>query len=87
METMYCQSCGMPLVGEKELGNNKDGSKNKEYCRYCFKDGEFAGNMTMEEMIDFCVPYMVENNPSMTKEEARDGMMKFFPSLKRWRDK
>ena len=39
METKFCQSCGMPLQKNEELGTNHDGSKNEEYCCYCYKDG------------------------------------------------
>ena len=41
METKFCQSCGMPLQKNEELGTNHDGSKNEEYCCYCYKDGAF----------------------------------------------
>ena len=41
METKFCQSCGMPLTPEI-LGTNADGSKNEEYCIYCYKDGADA---------------------------------------------
>ena len=37
METKFCQSCGMPLQKNEELGTNHDGSKNEEYCCYCYK--------------------------------------------------
>ena len=33
METKFCQSCGMPLQKNEELGTNHDGSKNEEYVR------------------------------------------------------
>ena len=36
----FCQSCGMPLTDEV-LGTNADGSKNEDYCTYCYKDGKF----------------------------------------------
>ncbi len=36
----FCQSCGMPLT-EDVLGTNADGSKNEDYCMYCYKDGKF----------------------------------------------
>ena len=32
----FCQSCGMPLT-EEVLGTNADGSKNEDYCMYCYK--------------------------------------------------
>ena len=46
----FCQSCGMPLT-EDVLGTNADGSKNEDYCMYCYKDGKFLQDCTMEEMI------------------------------------
>jgi len=41
MEQKFCQSCGMPLT-EEVLGTNADGSKNKDYCMYCYKVTMFA---------------------------------------------
>ncbi len=35
-EKKFCQSCGMPLV-EEILGTNADGSKNEDYCVYCYR--------------------------------------------------
>lgn len=86
MDQQFCGSCGMPLGGDESLlGTNTDGSKNQDYCTYCYQNGAFTGEMTMEEMIDFCVPHMVEGNAGMTAEEARKQMQAFFPQLKRWK--
>lgn len=74
----------MPMDAEEMKGTNNDGSKNEEYCTYCYKDGKFTGDMTMEQMIDFCVKPMVEHNKGMTEEQARKMMNEFFPKLKRW---
>ena len=82
MEMKFCQSCGMPL-NDEVLGSNADGSKNEDYCCYCYKDGKFTADCTMEEMIDFCVGPMVEHNPELTREAAKERMMQFFPTLKR----
>ena len=60
-EMQFCQSCGMPLTDEI-LGTNADGSKNHDYCIYCFKDGAFTGNFTMEEMAEFCAQFVDEFN-------------------------
>lgn len=84
MEMKFCQSCGMPL-NDEVLGSNADGSKNEDYCCYCYKDGKFTADCTMEEMIDFCVGPMVEHNPELTREAAKERMMQFFPTLKRWK--
>ena len=84
----FCQSCGMPLTDEV-LGTNADGSKNEEYCMYCYKDGKFVQDCTMEEMIEHCAQFVgVFNEGSglqLTKEEAIGQMKMFFPHLKRWR--
>lgn len=89
MEMQFCQSCGMPLDNPEILGTNPDGSKNEEYCAYCFKDGEFTNNFTMDQMIDFCVQFTDEfnknNEKKVTPEEAKSMMKEFFPTLKRWK--
>ena len=81
----FCQSCGMPLTPGVELGTEADGAQNPDYCGYCYKEGRFTDGMTMEEMIDFCTPMMVQGNPGMTEDQARAQMHQFFPMLKRWK--
>ena len=39
MEQKFCQSCGMPLSDATVLGTETNGSKNEEYCCYCYADG------------------------------------------------
>lgn len=88
MELKFCQSCGMPLTDEI-LGTNADGSKNEDYCIYCFKDGAFTGNFTMEKMADFCSQFVddfnKETGKNLTREEYREELLKFYPALKRWK--
>lgn len=81
----FCQSCGMPLLPGTELGTEADGSASPDYCSYCYKQGKFAGEMSMEEMIDFCAPMMAQSNPGMTQDQAKAQMRQFFPMLKRWK--
>lgn len=87
MEQRFCQSCGMPLTDDI-LGTNADGSKNEEYCIYCYKDGAFTGDYTMEEMADFCAQFVDDYNKhtgkSLSREEYKNELLKFFPMLKRW---
>ena len=47
MENKFCQSCGMPITSEEQFGRNADGSKNEEYCSYCYRDGAFTENCTI----------------------------------------
>lgn len=81
----FCQSCGMPLCDPSVIGTEQDGSPSEHYCKYCYENGAFTGDMTMEEMIDFCVGPMVESTPGMTAEQAKDRMAAFFPTLLRWK--
>ena len=83
---IFCQSCGMPLTGApQELGTEKDGSPNPDYCTYCYQNGAFTRDCTMQEMIDFCAPIMAQNHPGMTESDAAARMRSFFPQLKRWK--
>ncbi|HNW85842.1 MAG TPA: zinc ribbon domain-containing protein [Candidatus Limiplasma sp.] len=87
MEEKYCQSCAMPMGNTDELyGTEKDGQKSADYCHYCYQNGAFNFNGTMNEMIELCVKPMVENNPTMTEATARQMMQGFLPTLKRWRE-
>ena len=88
MEQRFCQSCGMPLT-EEVLGTNADGSKNEDYCMYCYRDGKFLQDCTMEEMIEHCAQFVGAVNEGLEKPITKEeyiGMMKtYFPQLKRWR--
>lgn len=85
----FCQSCGMPLTKTDDCGTNADGSTNFDYCKYCFADGHFLQECTMEEMIEHCAQFVDEVNKQMpkpmTREEYKQMMRGFFPMLKRWR--
>lgn len=82
METKYCQSCAMPLSDPSMYGTEADGKPSADYCSYCYADGAFAADMTMQQMIDFCVPHMV--GEQYTEQQARLMMEESFPTLKRW---
>ncbi len=82
MKEMICQSCSMPMTNDI-YGTNKDGSLNSDYCKYCYKDGEFIDKVTMEEYIDMCSQY--GEQAGMTNEEMRKHCEKVFPTLKRWK--
>ena len=89
MEQKFSQSCGMPLNDIAVLGTEADGSKNEEYCCYCYANGHFTADCTMDEMINHCAQFVDEFNKDseikMTKEEAIANMKQFFPQLKRWK--
>ncbi len=84
----FCQSCGMPLT-EGVLGTNVDGSKNEEYCMYCYREGKFLQDCTMDEMIEHCAQFVGAfnegNGTHISREEYIGQMKMYFPHLKRWR--
>ena len=84
MDIKICQSCGMPIKSSEQLGTNNDGSINNDYCKYCYKDGEFIDKVTMEEYIEMCSKY--GEQAGMTNEEMREFCKKLFPTLKRWKN-
>ena len=59
-----------------------------EYCIYCFKDGGFTQNITMEEMIEVSLKHLRElfaNDSGFDEQEALNKMKTFFPELIRWK--
>lgn len=85
MNEKYCQSCGMPMgPTDEHYGTEQNGSKSPDYCTYCYQNGAFTFEGSVEEMIEICIPPMVEHNPGMTEQVAREMMTKFLPMLKRW---
>ena len=83
MEQKICQSCAMPLTSEDMYATEKDGSKNEDYCKWCYKDGEFIEKCTMEEFIDKCAQF--GEQAGMTNEQMKEYCTKVFPTLKRWK--
>ena len=78
----------MPLTNDV-LGTNADGSKNEDFCMYCYREGRFLQDCTMEEMIEHCAQFVGAVNEGLEKPITREeyiGQMKtYFPQLKRWR--
>lgn len=78
---LICQCCGMPLEDDI-LGRETDGILNEDYCRWCYDEGAFLTDCTMEEMIDLCLPHMQGD-----KQAARTYLESVLPTLKRWKNR
>ena len=87
MEAKVCQCCAMPMETEELYGTNADGSRNDVYCKYCYTDGKVTFDGTMEEMIDICVPHMVQGNSGISEQAARTMMAEVLPTLTYWQQK
>lgn len=83
MEKRICESCGMPITSKDQLGTNLDGSINEDYCKYCYENGDFIDDVSMEEYIEMCSKY--GDQAGMTNEEMKEYCTKLFPTLKRWK--
>lgn len=84
MDKPICQSCGMPLAVAHDFGTNADGSRNEDFCTYCYKEGAFMfPDATVASMVEVCVPHVVSGQ-GISEQEARSMLSKFIPTLKRW---
>jgi len=77
-----CQSCSLPLH-EEYKGTNKDSSSSNEYCKYCYENGEFLDDRTLEEEIEHLIPMFIEDR-DISEKEARIELRKILSPLKRW---
>jgi len=86
---LICQSCGMNMKSTEDFGTNADGTRNEEYCHYCYQNGAFTRNVTMDEMLETNLKYLdhwnAETGNNFTPDEARPILREFLSSLKRWK--
>lgn len=84
MENLICQSCSMPITKDIPVGTNVDGSKNMDYCIYCFDGGKFTDDCkNLEEYIEYSLQFAEQ--AGMTKEQMKAHCEKVLPTLKRWK--
>ena len=79
---LVCQCCGMEL-DDSIMSREKDGTKNQDYCQWCYTDGKFTYS-NKEDLIDFCVEHLSSENWS--KESVREYMTSLLPTLKHWKE-
>jgi radical SAM superfamily enzyme len=81
----FCQSCSMPLDKPELLGTEKDGTKSKEYCSYCYQNGAFTTpNIKLDEMQAMVKQQMVKMKMN---NSVIDMAVSTIPNLKRWKTK
>jgi hypothetical protein len=91
METieLICQSCGMNMKSAQDCGTNADKTPNQEYCNYCYQNGAFTRDVTMEEMMETNLKFLdhwnEETGNNFTPDEARPILREFLFTLKRWK--
>jgi hypothetical protein len=83
MKKTICESCGMPME-EEYLGSELDGSKNKEYCKFCYQKGKFTDEgISMVEKINKNIE--ISKKRGIPEEKAKNLAKAIIPKLKRWK--
>jgi len=72
----------MPIDNMADRGTEKDGSKNSEYCKYCYQDGNLIEpDMTLSQMKEMVTMQMKKMN---LPETIIQHSLHALPGLKRW---
>ena len=79
-----CQSCYMIIDAPEKFGSEADGTASPDYCLYCYQNGSFVTERTLEEAIEANIPWWrVEGDEN--DDAARERIRSVFPNLKRWK--
>ncbi|MCL2215714.1 MAG: zinc ribbon domain-containing protein [Defluviitaleaceae bacterium] len=81
-EAPLCQSCAMPMDAPEKFGLDAGGSRNEDYCCYCWQNGKFANESTLSQAVENNIPFWKSEDES--DDIARERIMEVFPKLKRW---
>jgi hypothetical protein len=82
-----CQSCMAPLENEIDFGSNEDGSKNRDFCGLCYRNGKFTDPLiSLNKMMDEVAIHirLIRNIDAQTAKLIVQNKM---PTLKRWAKK
>lgn len=79
-----CQSCGMHIDNSNQRGTNEDKTLNEDYCTYCYQNGTFLYDDTMEQKVEKCIRFHIDENTN--ENAARKKLLNYFPTLKRWKN-
>ena len=83
VNTRICQCCGMPLTEDELVSREADGSRNEDYCKWCYADGKFVYT-DKSALLDFLIEHMP--NPDNTPEARRRADYDVWLSqLKHWK--
>ena len=61
------------------------GSKNEDYCMYCYKDGKFLQDCTMDEMIEHCARFVDEVNKGLPQPITKEDLARGRRAILSWR--
>lgn len=79
--TLICQCCGMPME-DGILSREPDGSRNENYCQWCYHDGSFVYD-SQEQLMEYLVAHM--SSDQFPPEQARAYFSQLLPQLQHWK--
>lgn len=82
----YRQSCDMMFTRPGQHGHEADGTETDDFCRWCYDEGAYTYETTMEEMIEDCAPRMSQNM-YWTADECALFLGTILPTLRRWNER
>ncbi|WOF17282.1 hypothetical protein F1737_01315 [Methanoplanus sp. FWC-SCC4] len=83
---LFCESCGMPMKKDEDFGREKDGSKSRKYCIFCYQNGAFTEpDLTKEEAVLKYAP-MMARHLNMPLEKAKLMVGSYLSTLGRWQE-
>lgn len=78
-----CQSCGMPMNNYEDYGTKSDTSKNMEYCKHCYENGEFTSDLPLDEFTEKQIK--LAQRRGIPEPEARRTAYDTLRKLNRWK--
>jgi hypothetical protein len=64
-------------------GKNSDGVKTDKFCKYCYPNGKFSKDESLEEMVESCIPFRINDFPD--EKTTREHLTKEISQLDRWK--
>jgi len=77
-------SCGMPMRSADEFGTEADGTRSRDSCTHCYRDGAFTDpGLTLDEAVSRYAP-MMATTLDMPPGKAELMVRLYLSALPRW---
>lgn len=84
MSEEFCQSCGRMISRSEEYGCESDGALNREFCRDCYRNGDFTDpSLTRWQVVSRTIPMWMQKK-HLSYRDALIQANYFISSLRRW---
>ena len=84
LDGLFCQSCGRPMLRDREHGTTAVGARATEYCSDCYRNGRFTEpDILPSEMINRSAQFL-RSERGWSLPVARALAESAVPRLSRW---